>query len=93
MYSIADLSLAQRYSALYIHVYVICDFKLCVNFIGVENGARLTARDAMGRLLQHLWGKNSNISTVDQKHGTRVDGYLCLCLHTHVAQVGILWHL
>jgi hypothetical protein len=77
----------------YIYVYVICDLKLCVNYIGVENGARLTAGDAMGRFPQHLLGKNSNISTVDWKHGTRVDGYSCLCLPTHFAQVGLLRHL
>ncbi len=38
------LSPARIYSALYLYVYVVCDLKVCVNFIELGSGARLTAK-------------------------------------------------
>jgi hypothetical protein len=67
-------------------LYIICDLKLCLN---LEMGQGCPQREENREILITHGGKKgvSNISTVDQKHGTRVDRYSFLSLYTHAAQV------
>jgi hypothetical protein len=42
----------------------------------------------MGKFPQGLGDKNGLVTSVDWKHRTRIEKYLCLRFHTHAVQVG-----
>ncbi len=41
-----------------VFVYVICDLKLCVNYMGLENGVRLAAKGMPWGCSHNTWGEN-----------------------------------
>jgi hypothetical protein len=63
-----------------------------MNFGKLRNGSRLTKKGCHGEILTIFGGKRFSIhmysTIVDRKHGTGVDGYACLRLHTLVSPLG-----